>query len=422
MLLTGAARPVLRGPERPADGDRRWRWCTPIQHQHLPELGPRASLSLHRPQRRDQHPARQHQLDARPPGADWKASLFGEDIQKAQAHRPNGSDSAMFDNVLELLVLAGRSLPHAMMMMIPEPWSGHESMDAEARRLLRVPQLPHGTLGRPGFHGVHRRHAIGAVLDRNGLRPSRYYVTKDDLVIMASRGRRAAHPARGHVKLKGRLQPGRMFLVDTEQGRIVPTRRSSNPSQRTLRRVAEAAPGQARGPAGWHRLPGHQTTRRCCSASSPLATPSRTSASSWSPMATRRRRGHRLHGHGHAARRALEQTEAALRLLQAALCAGHEPAHRLHPRGDRHLSDVWLGAEGNLLEPKATDCRRIELKGPVLTNEEFAKVRRVALPGLKVGPARMLFRAARGEEGLVKAMEEMCAEAKRLIEEDEVTS
>ncbi|MFO0227402.1 MAG: glutamate synthase large subunit, partial [Gammaproteobacteria bacterium] len=83
-------------------------------------------------------------------------------------------------------------------------------------------------------------------------------------------------------------------------------------------------------------------------------------------------------------------------------------------------SDVWLGAEGNLLEPKPTDCRRVELKGPVLTNAEFAKVRRLALPGLKVGTLSMLFRASRGAEGLAKAIDQMCAEARRLIEEEEV--
>jgi glutamate synthase domain-containing protein 1 len=87
--------------------------------------------------------------------------------------------------LLELLYLVGRSLPHAMMMMIPEPWSNHESMDAQAR-LLPVPLEPDGAVGRSGVDRVHRRPQIGAVLDRNGLRPSRYYVTKDDLVILAS--------------------------------------------------------------------------------------------------------------------------------------------------------------------------------------------------------------------------------------------
>jgi glutamate synthase (ferredoxin) len=83
-------------------------------------------------------------------------------------------------------------------------------------------------------------------------------------------------------------------------------------------------------------------------------------------------------------------------------------------------SDVWLGPMGNLLEPRPTDCRRVELKAPVLTNEEFAKVRRLSLPGLKVGTLSLLFRAARGAEGIAKSMEQLCDEARRLVEEDEV--
>ena len=82
--------------------------------------------------------------------------------------------------------MAGRELPHAMMMMIPEPWENHESMDDEKRAFYEFHSLPDGTVGRPGLDRVHGRQMIGAVLDRNGLRPSRYYVTKDDLVIMAS--------------------------------------------------------------------------------------------------------------------------------------------------------------------------------------------------------------------------------------------
>ena len=132
----------------------------------------------------------------------------------------DGSDSGKFDNVLELLVLAGRSLPHAMMMMIPEPWSNHESMAQERKDFYGF----HGCLMEPwdGPASVAFTDGIriGATLDRNGLRPSRYYVTKDGLVIMASEvGVLDIPPER--ILEKGRLQPGRMFLVDTSQGRIV---------------------------------------------------------------------------------------------------------------------------------------------------------------------------------------------------------
>ena len=140
---------------------RRWRWSTQrFSTNTFPSWPLRAPVPLHRPQRRDQHAARQHQLDARPRGAVRSPTLFGDDLEKIlPIIDEGGSDSAMFDNALELLVLAGRSLPHAMMMMIPEAWSGHESMSPEKQGVLRVPRLPDGAVGRPGVDRLHRRHA-----------------------------------------------------------------------------------------------------------------------------------------------------------------------------------------------------------------------------------------------------------------------
>ena len=149
------------------------------------------------------------------------SQAFGEDIKKVlPIIDPNGSDSGMFDNTLELLVLAGRSLPHAMMMMIPEPWSNHESMDDDRRAFYQYHSCLLEPWDGPASIAFTDGRQIGAVLDRNGLRPSRYYVTKDGLVVMASEAGVLDIPPE-NVLLKGRLQPGRMFLVDTEQGRIV---------------------------------------------------------------------------------------------------------------------------------------------------------------------------------------------------------
>src|SRR5689334_13440088 len=151
----------------------------------------------------------------------FESDLFGNDIKKVlPVVCTDGSDSAMFDNSLELLVLGGRSLPHAMMMMIPEPWTKHESMSEEKKAFYEYHSCLMEPWDGPASIAFTDGKKIGAVLDRNGLRPSRYYVTKDDLVIMASEvGVLDIPPDR--VLLKGRLQPGRMFLVDTEEGRIV---------------------------------------------------------------------------------------------------------------------------------------------------------------------------------------------------------
>src|SRR5262245_16173312 len=151
----------------------------------------------------------------------FESELFGDDIKKLlPIISSDGSDSGMFDNCLELLVLAGRSLPHAIMMMIPEPWTKHESMSAEKRAFYEYHSCLMEPWDGPASIAFTDGKKIGAVLDRNGLRPSRFYVTKDDLVIMASEvGVLDVPPER--IVQKGRLQPGRMFLVDTEAGSIV---------------------------------------------------------------------------------------------------------------------------------------------------------------------------------------------------------
>src|SRR2546425_8184693 len=150
-----------------------------------------------------------------------QSDLLGDDLKKIfPVIREGGSDTATFDNVLEFLVMTGRSLPHAILMMIPEPWSGHESMSAERKAFYEY----HGSLMEPwdgpASIAFTDGTVIGAVLDRNGLRPSRYYVTKDDLVVMASEMGVLDIPPE-NVLGKERLHPGRIFLVDTSRGRIV---------------------------------------------------------------------------------------------------------------------------------------------------------------------------------------------------------
>src|SRR5436309_3020623 len=149
------------------------------------------------------------------------SELFGDDLKKVfPIIQEDGSDSAKFDNCLEFLSLSGRSLPHAVMMMIPEPWENHDSMDKKKRAFYEYHSSLMEPWDGPASIAFTDGVVVGAVLDRNGLRPSRYYVTKDDLVIMASEvGVLDVPPER--VLQKGRLQPGRMFLVDTEEGRIV---------------------------------------------------------------------------------------------------------------------------------------------------------------------------------------------------------
>src|SRR5580658_8751028 len=149
-----------------------------------------------------------------------KSDILGDDLEKVlPVIREGGSDTATFDNVLEFLVMTGRSLPHAILMMIPEPWAGHESMRPELKAFYEYHSSLMEPWDGPASIAFTDGSIIGAVLDRNGLRPSRYYVTKDDLVIMASEVGVLDIPPE-NVAIKERLHPGRIFLIDTVQGRI----------------------------------------------------------------------------------------------------------------------------------------------------------------------------------------------------------
>src|SRR5438128_542807 len=150
-----------------------------------------------------------------------RSKLFGKDMLKIlTVIDTEGSDSAMFDNVLELLTLSGRELPHAIMMMVPEPWSRDETMSAERKAFYEFHSCLMEPWDGPASIAFTDGRMVGAILDRNGLRPSRYYVTNDDMVIMASEvGVLDIEPKR--ISKKGRLEPGKMFLIDLAEGRIV---------------------------------------------------------------------------------------------------------------------------------------------------------------------------------------------------------
>jgi glutamate synthase (ferredoxin) len=350
-----------------------------------------------------------------------ESEIFGEDVEKLKPIvNVNGSDSSMFDNVLELMVLGGRPLPHAMMMMIPEPWSKHETMDPARRAFYQFHSSIMEPWDGPAAIAFTDGKQIGAVLDRNGLRPGRYWVTKDDLVVLSSESGVLDIP-QDRVLRKGRLQPGRMFLVDTVQQRIIE-------DEEIKRQIVNERPY-----AEW--LKQHLVNLKDLPAAPEVPTPEpetllqRQIAFGYTfedlriLMAPMARDGNEAVGSmgNDTPLAALSQKSRLLYDYFKQLFAQvTNPPIDCIREEIVTSSDVWLGSEGNLLTPNPTDCRRIELKGPVLTNEEFAKVRRLALPGIKAGTLPILFRASRGEDGLVKAMEELFAAARRMIEDEEV--
>ncbi|HVW20943.1 MAG TPA: glutamate synthase large subunit [Opitutaceae bacterium] len=351
----------------------------------------------------------------------FQSKLFGEDMAKIlPVINPQGSDSAMFDNTLELLVLAGRPLAHAVMMMIPEPWSNHATMDDQRKAFYQYHSCLMEPWDGPASIAFTDGKQIGAILDRNGLRPSRYYVTKDGLVIMASEaGVLQVDPA--NVLSKGRLQPGRMFLVDTEQGRIIEDEEikqkiaGDQPYRKWLQEHQvhlDDLPAAPEVP-----LPDHQTLLQRQIAFGYTNEDERIILA---PMA----------------RDGVEATgsmgnDAALAVLSNKPRLLYDYFKQLFAQVTNPPIDcireelitsaeTRLGSEGNLLHPEPAACRRLELKWPVLTNEEFAKVRRMDLPGLRVGTLPILFRVSRGAQGLAKVMEEVCVMARKMIEEDEI--
>ncbi len=340
-----------------------------------------------------------------------ESELFGDDIKKLlPIVNTDGSDSAMFDNVLELLVLSGRSLPHAMMMMIPEPWAQHESMSDEKKAFYEYHSCLMEPWDGPASVAFTDGIRIGACLDRNGLRPSRYYVTKDNMVIMASEvGVLDVEPER--VIQKGRLQPGRMFLIDTEEGRIIAdeeikTKIATEQPYRewldkNMMELANVPPAKVQEPTHETVLQRQQTFGYTFEDLRVLMVPMARdgaeaigSMGTDTPLAVLSDRPQLLFNY--FKQLFAQVTNPPIDCIREEIITSTETA---------------IGSECNLLNPTPESCRLIELKYPVLTNEEFAKLKHIDLPGFKSITLPTLFRAADGPAGLEKAMDELCAKA-----------
>ncbi|PYR34892.1 MAG: glutamate synthase large subunit, partial [Acidobacteria bacterium] len=337
-----------------------------------------------------------------------RSPLFGDDLKRIlPIIREGGSDTATFDNVLELLVMAGRSLPHAILMMIPEPWSGHETMTPEVKAFYEFHSALMEPWDGPASIAFTDGRVIGAVLDRNGLRPSRYYVTKDGLVIMASEVGVLDIPAED-ILLKERLHPGRLFLVDTVQGRIV--------SDDEVKRELAAAHPYGR----W--LDEHLVDIEDLPAAPHL------------PRLSHERIVQRQQLFGY--------TQEDLGILLAPMAAkGEEPigsmgtdtslavlsdrprllydyfkqlfAQVTNPPLDAIREELvttmgsTVGPEGNLLEARPESCRQIKIKYPIIDNNQLAKLRYVYEPAFKSITLPMLYDARKGGRGLSIAMDRL---------------
>ncbi len=331
---------------------------------------------------------------------------------------PGASDSASFDEVLELLHLGGRPLWHAVLMMIPEAWENHATMTPEKKAFYAYHACLMEPWDGPASIAFTDGTVIGAVLDRNGLRPSRYWVTDDDLVIMASEVG-VVDVAPDRVVKKGRLQPGRMFLIDTAEGRIVD-------DEEIKGRLAAEHPYGEWLEAGLVRLEDLPE------------------------------REHVVYSHESVLRRqqTFGYTHEELKIIVAPMArTGAEPigsmgtdtpiavlserprllfdyfqqlfAQVTNPPLDAIREElvtslaVTMGPEGNLLAPGPASCRQIHLPFPIISNDELAKIIHINddgdMPGFRAQVVSGLFRVADGGAGLREALDRVRREVSEAI-------
>ena len=376
--------------------------------------------------------------------------VYGPDLDKIKpVVREGGSDSATFDNVLELLVLAGRPIEEAVSMLIPEPWSGHESMADDLKAYYEFQACLMEPWDGPAALAFTDGTRIGATLDRNGLRPGRWWQMKDGLVVMASEAGVLQLPA-GEVVRKGRLRPGRMFLVDTKEGRIVeddevkrklatakPWREWIAAQQVRLDQIADPANvadvtksravlpedllGASNGNAAAHAVDSWRAAGVAGEPSSLLEL-QRTHGYTLEdlkviigPMATDGAEPIGSMGN---------DTPLAVLSDRPQLLANYFKqlfAQVTNPPLDAIREEIitsmitTIGSEGNLLDSKPEQCRLLRLETPVITNAECARIKALNQPGIVAKTISLLFPAAEGAAGMRKRLDAIRDEASRAV-------
>ncbi|MFK7816491.1 MAG: glutamate synthase large subunit [Gammaproteobacteria bacterium] len=347
-----------------------------------------------------------------------KSDLFGDDLEKLfPIVQEGGSDSLTFDNVMEFLHMSGRPLSHAVLMMIPEAWSGHETMDPARKAFYEYHACLMEPWDGPASIAFTDGNVMGAVLDRNGLRPSRYYVTKDDMVIMASEVGVLDIPPE-NILIKDRLHPGRIFMVDTVQGRIID-------DEEIKKEFAEQHPYE-------------QWLKDNLVALEDLPAPKNVATDNEDTLLQRQQ--------------AFGYTHEDLRVLMAPMAAngleptgsmGTDAALAVLSNRSRLLYDYFkqlfaqvtnppldgireelvtqvattVGPEKNLLEATADSCKQVRLPSPILTNDGLARIREITDAGLKAITIPIVYPVANSGAGLDKALTSVFADIDKAIAE-----
>ena len=347
-----------------------------------------------------------------------RSSLFGEDLNKIfPVVEPDCSDSGNFDNALEFLLMTGRTLQESVMMMIPEAWQKHESMDEAKRAFYEYQSCLMEPWDGPASIVFTDGQYIGAVLDRNGLRPSRYYLTHDDRVIMASEvGVLPIEPQL--VKAKGRLQPGRMFLVDFKRGRLIPDEElksefSTRQPYATWLREQRIELPDLRPNKEPHSFDADTLLSRMQAFGYTLET----LQFMLRPLIQERRDPVGSMGNDSALACLSDQPRMLYDYFKQLFAQVTNPAIDSIREEIIMSLECYIGPEENLLAASEQACHRLLIPHPILTNEELAALKRMDHRGWKSQEIDITFPRDSGADGMVSALDRICAEAERAIDE-----
>ncbi len=347
-----------------------------------------------------------------------QSDLFGPELKKLfPIIEPDCSDSGNFDNALEFLLLTGRTLQEAIMMMIPEAWQQHPSMPEDKRAFYEYHSCLMEPWDGPASIAFTDGHYIGAVLDRNGLRPSRYYLTHDDRVIMASEvGVLPVDP--GIVKEKGRLQPGRMFLVDFEQGRLVPdeelkhdfARRRPYAQWLVQQRIQLSELDPAHESHGFYP----ETLLERMQA---FGYTTETMQFMLIPMVHEKRDPVGSMGNDSALACLSDKPRMLYDYFKQLFAQVTNPAIDSIREEVIMSLECYIGPERNLLETTPEHAHRLLVPHPILSNEELAALKHMDHRGWKTRTIDITWPRDEGPQGLTRALDRICREAEEAIDQ-----
>ena len=341
-----------------------------------------------------------------------------EDLQKVlPVIDSNGSDSSMFDNAFEFLYLSGRSLAHTAMMMVPEPWSNDDSIKEEKKNFYEYHSCLMEPWDGPAALVYTDGKQIGACLDRNGLRPARYYITKGGMIVLGSEVG-ALDIFADDILHKDRLHPGKMLLVDLEKGEIIPDDQikletaKEQPYDKWLEEYKfelKDLPEPAEQPEETikdlidHQLAFGYTKEELNKILIPLVSDKKDPVGSMgydSPLAVLSKKPQLLYSY----------------FKQLFAQVTNPPIDAIREKIVT-MVETTIGAEGNLVDPKPESCRQIRLQTPILANQELEKLRQQNIEGFETETFSMLFDAVEGQSKMEQALDQLFEQADRAVKE-----